>query len=199
MRPIRMLAAILLLLVVSSCQDLLPSAVEGDDQGDGGVAATETPIPLPQVDLAYGDNVAEALTSDRGDLWTFSGESGDVVSITMNSEEFDTFLALFDPSGNYLTCDDDGGEQRNASIIEFPLPSSGVYTINAMGLVPDAGGAYSLMISQTANGLLHPTAGGGPLNIGETKTNSLAVWTGDAWTFNGSAGDVISVGARSGD
>jgi hypothetical protein len=193
-----MLAAILLLLVASSCQDLNPSAGDGDDQGNGEVAATETPIPPPQVDLAYGDNVSEVLISSRGELWTFSGESGDVVTITMSSEEFDAFLALFDPSGNYLTCDDDGGEQRNASIIDFPLPSSGVYTINAMGLVPDAGGAYSLMISQTTNSLLHPTAGGGSLNIGDTKTNSLAVWTGDAWTFNGSVGDVISVGARSG-
>jgi len=199
MRPIRMLAVTLLMLVASSCQDLLPSAGDGDDQGDGEAAATETPIPPPQVDLAYGDSVAEALTSGRGDLWTFSGESGDVVTISMNAEEFDTFLALFDPSGKYLTCDDDGGEQRNASIIDFPLPSSGVYTINAMGLVPDSGGAYSLMISQTTNGLLHPTAGGGSLNIGDTKMNSLADWTGDAWTFNGSVGDVISVGARSGD
>ncbi len=218
MRTIRVLSATLLLLVACSCQDiafiqdLFPSngdgrdtgdgiddGGDGDDQGDGEPLATETPTPHPQVDLRYGDSVGERLTSGRGDLWTFSGQGGDVVTITMISGEFDTFLALFDPAGNYLTCDDDSGGDYNASIIDYPLPGSGIYTINAMGLTPDSLGSYSLSISQTANGMMHPPAGGGSLSIGDTKSGSLSAWTGDAWTFNGSAGDVISVGARSDD
>lgn len=216
MRTIRVLSATLLLLVACSCQDiafiqdLIPGLGDGRDQEDvtdepGGdqteevVPATETPTPLPQADLRYGDNVGETLTSSRGDLWTFSAEAGDVVTITMTSGEFDTFLALFDPGGDYLTCDDDSGGEYNASIMDFPMNTSGIYTINAMGLTPDSMGSYSLSISHTPNGLAHTRIGGGSLNIGDMKSGSLERWTGDAWTFDGSAGDVISVGARSDD
>ncbi|MGD8813486.1 MAG: PPC domain-containing protein [Anaerolineales bacterium] len=211
MRTLRILSATLILLVACSCldipilQDLLPDSGDDDDQGDvvddgddqdDQIVPTQTPTP-PQVDLSFGDTVSETLSSGRGDLWTFYGESGDVVTITMNSDVIDTFLALFDPSGSYLTCDDDGGDDFNASIIDFPLPDSGVYTIVAMGLTMDDLGMYSLSIAQTTNGLLHPPVGGGSLSIGETKTGSLANWTGDAWTFTGTAGNTISIGARS--
>jgi hypothetical protein len=209
MPTFRILCLTLLLLVACSCQELsyfqelfpeLAALMETpgipDDQGGEEVPeATET--PYPQGDLVYGDSITETLGSGRGDLWTFSGAAGDVVSISMTSVEVDAFLALFKPSGDYLTCDDDSGGEYNASIVDFPLPDSGIYTINAMGLTPDRVGNYTLTISQTSNGLLHPPPGGGPLNIGDTITNTLAVWTGDAWTFNGNAGEVISVGSRS--
>jgi hypothetical protein len=209
MRTIRLLSATLLLLVACSCQEFSyiqemlseyvaqtdSTGVPGD-QGNGDVAE-ETPSQPPQVDLVYGDNLTETLTSGRGDLWTFFGEAGDVVTIAMTSVDFDTFLALFGPSGDYLTCDDDSGGEYNASIDDFPLPSTGVYTINAMGLTPDRIGDYSLAISRSSNGLTHPLPGGGTMNIGEIKSGSLDVWTGDAWVFNGNLGDVISVGARS--
>ena len=215
MRTLRILAATLILLVACSLvdipilQNLLPDAGDGDDQGDevddgddqddqdDQIIATPTPTP-PQVDLNYGDTISEVLTSGRGDLWNFYGENGDVVTITMNSEDFDTFLALFNgSSGSYLTCDDDSGEDFNASIIDYPLPGPGVYTIVAMGLTPDDVGTYSLSITQTTNGVFHPPVGGGTLSIGETKTGSLAAWTGDAWTFTGTAGNTVSIGARS--
>jgi hypothetical protein len=217
MRTIRFLSATLLLLVACSCQDiaflqdLIPGLGDGreqedvtdelgdDDQTEEVVPATETSTPLPQADLRYGDNVGETLTSGRGDLWTFSAEAGDVVTITMTSGEFDTFLALFDPGGDYLTCDDDSAGEYNASIHDFPMNTSGIYTINAMGLTPDSMGSYSLSISNTPNGLAHTRIGGGSLNIGDMKSGSLERWTGDAWTFDGSAGDVVSVGARSDD
>lgn len=208
-RTIWILWLTLLLLIACSCQELsyfeelFPelAALMGTPgipggQGDGQVPeATET--PLPQVDLAYGDSITETLGSGRGDLWTFSGAAGDVVTITMTSVEIDAFLALFMPSGDYLTCDDDGAGEYNASIVDFPLPDTGVYTINAMGLTPDRIGNYTLTVSQTSNGILHPLPGGGPLNIGDMIADTLDVWTGDAWTFTGSAGEVISVAARS--
>lgn len=206
MRTIRTLSATLLLLVACSCQDIsilqnlipgLGDVDQGDGQGDGAdIEVTQPPLP-PQVDLAYGEDITESLDSVRGDLWTFLAEAGDAVTITMTSGEFDTFLALFGPQGNYVTCDDDSGVDYNASIIDFALPAAGIYTINAMGLDPGDTGAYSLSISQTANGLVRPQPGGGSLDIGDTKSGSLASWTGDAWIFNGDAGDIVSVGARS--
>jgi hypothetical protein len=209
MRKMRILIMTMLVLVACSCQelsyfqDLFPELAEvlgtpgiPGDQGSGEVP-TETETPLPPVDLAYGDNISETLSSGRGDLWTFAGVAGDVVTISMTSGEFDTFLALFRPSGDYLVCDDDSGVEFNSAIIDFPLPDSGVYTINAMGLVPDRVGSYSLTISQTSNGTIHIPPGGGSLSIGDSITDYLDVWTGDAWTFDGNAGDVISAGSRS--
>jgi hypothetical protein len=209
MRKIRILTMTMVVLVACSCQELsyfqelFPELAEvlgtpgvPGDQGTDEVP-TETVTPLPPVDLTYGDNISETLNSGRGDLWTFAGVAGDVVTITMTSGDFDTFLALFRPSGEYLICDDDSGGEYNSAIIDFPLPDSGVYTINAMGLVPDRVGNYSLTLSQSSNGLIHIPPGGGSLSIGDSITDYLDVWIGDAWTFDGNARDVISVGSRS--
>jgi len=209
MRTVRILSLTLLLLIACSCQGisyfqelfpelalLLETPTPNSDAGTGEVPeGTET--PLPETNLGYGDNITEMLGSGHGDLWTFSGVEGDVVTIAMTSVEFDTFLALFSPSGEYLTCDDDSGGEFNASILDFPLPDSGVYTINAMGVAPDRVGEYSLTISQSSNGLPPALPVGGSLNIGDSISASLEVWTGDAWTFEGSAGEVISLGSRS--
>jgi hypothetical protein len=197
MRNVRFLAAMILLLSGCTFQDgFSPPGGSGDqDQGDG----LETqPAPV-EVDLEYGEVVEARLEDGRGDLWTFSGEAGDVVTISMLSGEFDSFLALFGPSEDYRICDDDGGEDLNASITDFLLADAGVYTIVVMEWMPDQGGAYTLSITSGGDRSMTSTAEPGSLSIGDVEIGSLTGRAAEAWTFQGSKGDVVTIATRSED
>ncbi|HEY70790.1 MAG TPA: hypothetical protein G4O08_09420 [Anaerolineae bacterium] len=199
MRNIRFLAALVLLL--SGCS--FPDSTQGDspggsDDSDQGDGPETQPAPV-DVDLNSGDMVEAQLEHGGSDLWTFSGEAGDVVTLSMLSADFDSFLALFGPSGNYLICDDDGGDDFNATIADFLLADAGVYTLVAMEWMPDQGGTYTLSIISGGEGSMISPAEPGSLSIGDMESGSLAGRSAEAWIFRGSMGDVVSIGARSAD
>jgi hypothetical protein len=198
MRKIRFLAAMIILLSGCTFQNVIGDATEGSGGPDQGDGAETQPAPV-EVDLDYGDGFEAELEPGGSALWTFSGEAGDVITISMLSADFDSYLALFGPSANYLICDDDGGEDFNASIEDFLLADTGVYTIVAMECTPDRGGMYSLSISISGEGLMTSPAEPGSLNIGEMESGSLASRSAEAWTFRGSMDDVVSIAARSAD
>src|SRR5690606_32602200 len=57
--------------------------------------------------LRYGQTIDDAVTTRLGDTWTFQGCAGDVITVTMRSTEFDTFLELTGPLGpDPLVADD---------------------------------------------------------------------------------------------
>jgi hypothetical protein len=75
-------------------------------------------------------------TLDGGEpfhLYTYTGRRGERISITLRSEDFDSYLVLGTPGGRHgvgsaLTRDDDGAGDRDARI-DFTLPSSGAFVI----------------------------------------------------------------------
>ncbi|MBC7810601.1 MAG: hypothetical protein H7175_05610 [Burkholderiales bacterium] len=72
--------------------------------------------------------------------WTFSGESGQTVTITVRgSGVVDPITALYSPANTILMFDDDSGGSL-ASRIQISLPSTGTYTIVAQELGGRSGG-----------------------------------------------------------
>jgi rhomboid protease GluP len=106
--------------------------------------------------IAYGQTVEGQLVSLEGDLWTFEGEAGQVVTITMQSDDLDAYMGLFDPEDEFLVEDDDSGGATNARIDAYVLPVSGTYTIFAISM-DDQLGAYRLALS--LDGALDQTPG----------------------------------------
>ena len=87
MRRIHLITTALFLLGASSCQGVSNPATETTEGHGEGDAAVLTPSPEPpSIDLEYGDSVSETLTSQEGDLWTFFGDAGDVVTIALSSD-----------------------------------------------------------------------------------------------------------------
>ncbi|MDJ0708069.1 MAG: PPC domain-containing protein [Leptolyngbyaceae cyanobacterium MO_188.B28] len=78
------------------------------------------------------------------DEYLFEGESGQTVTITMASEEFDTLLILLDPEGEEIAVNDDYGGTLNSTIVTT-LPASGSYTILA-GSYSGQGGVYDVSV-----------------------------------------------------
>ncbi|MCD4686018.1 MAG: pre-peptidase C-terminal domain-containing protein [Anaerolineae bacterium] len=121
------------------------AAAPGDDDED-----TPPVVPAGDNHLAYGEAGEGALGLGQTSGWVFEGSAGDEVSISAEALEvsqMDTFLEVFDPSGERLATNDDGGDGSNALIEELVLPSDGVYIIEVSSLAGE--GAYTLRLFLT--------------------------------------------------
>ncbi len=78
----------------------------------------------------------------------FAGQSGQIVKIILESDEFDTYLLLESPTGERIATNDDGGDGTNAQIV-VQLPESGQYRVLANAMDETGQGVYSLIVTLT--------------------------------------------------
>jgi hypothetical protein len=199
--------------------------------GDAPTAqATAQSTPAPQVStggtLDYGQTVIGELTSDTQlGRFTFVGTAGDVITIQVDSDNFDPKFTLFGPDGTPLTDDDDSGAGLNALITDFTLPRDGQYTIEVDGFRGPAGdrqlsGQYSVLVNRTSQAqqaapttvpatAAAPTATPAPssdtssrrsITAGTPVTGELTEQTQTIiYSFSGSAGDIVTIDLNSSD
>jgi tetratricopeptide (TPR) repeat protein len=93
---------------------------------------------------------AQQLLEEQGTLrpaqdeYSFTGEAGQTVAVTMSSEAFDTVLVLMGPDGQELAYNDDFARSLNSTIV-IELPSSGTYKVLARSL-DGSGGQYTIAV-----------------------------------------------------
>lgn len=122
---------------------------------DSGSLAWREQIDLAQP-IVSGQPVAGSIAPDnKFDLFTFEGQAGDVVSISMvaTGGRLDTALFLMDPNGFQVAENDDAvvGESTDSLVSEFTLPQDGQYIIIATHFGMQYGGttgAYSLTFTR---------------------------------------------------
>jgi hypothetical protein len=178
--------------------------------GEGAytLALSEGPEPPAAQDIQIGGAVEGELADGDGknadgalaDVYRFSGREGQRVRIDMGSDEFDTFVELFDESRVSLAQDDDGGQGTN-SRLAFTLPRTGVYLIEARAY-SQATGAYSLSITEIEpDRAPEPLAFGAIIQgeIGEGDPTDSDDRGFDAFIFPGREGQRIRAIMRSGD
>ena len=97
----------------------------------------------------------ELSEAEPSTIYVFAAKAGDVISIEMNSDDFDSYLTLDaeNPRRN-LMADDDSGVGFNARIGPYVIPEAGEYSITASRLYSTATGSYTL----------HPESGHGGAN-----------------------------------
>jgi hypothetical protein len=106
--------------------------------------------------LSYGQSVNGELTdSDRSlddgskfDEYTFTGNAGDRIVISMNSGAFDTYLKLMTASGEEVASNDDREEGDTDSEITVTLPRAGTFKIWANSFEAGSTGAYTLRLEK---------------------------------------------------
>ena len=169
----------------------------------------EGPPPAPAQPIAIGATVEGELTESDGksesdtpaDAWRFEGREGQRLRIEMMSDDFDTYLELFDENRVSLDEDDDGGPQGTNSRITFTLPRTGSYIVEARAF-SDGTGAYSLSVTEVQpDRMPEPIAFGASLQgeIGESDPRDDDDRGFDAFTFSGREGQRIQAIMRSGD
>ncbi|MFN8371333.1 MAG: pre-peptidase C-terminal domain-containing protein [Anaerolineae bacterium] len=149
------------------------------------------------IDLEYGDEVEDRLRSNRTDEWTFFGETGDIVTIALHSEDFDTYLILYDADGNEIARNDDYNG-LNSQINEIMLPDDGIYTIEARGYSSSASGDYTLTL-ELVDQFTDEDRAARALEYGQESELRLRTGSTDTLTFEGSEGDVITIEVESDD
>ncbi len=117
-------------------------------------AQTATPAAPEQID--YGKSVKRTFTPNAS-LFTFSfqGQAGDVITLTMvadRGDSVDPALVLIGPNGVLVARNDDSFDVNfgvtNARLVNFPIPTTGTYTIQAMHST-DAVGNFTLTLRGT--------------------------------------------------
>ena len=134
------------------CEESVP--IIFNQQLNGALSSTDCSLP---------DNT-------RIDFYSFQGTAGQTLSISLNSADFDSYLFLFDPAGNIVQENDDGGTGVNSRIPDFggniSLPVTGTYLIGANSVDPE-NGAYTVGLSGSA--ACQPTA----LTLNQTVNGEL--------------------------
>jgi len=104
--------------------------------------------------LLPGDCTALFGNGSFKDFYTFNGTAGQQVAISLNSTDFDAYLALGLPDGTFNTQDDNGGGGTNARIPAgsglFTLPQTGTYRIAASAFTGQTGN-YTLSLAGPPN------------------------------------------------
>jgi hypothetical protein len=112
--------------------------------------------PIQARPIQRGESVTGTLGAGDADLddgrlvdaYSFTGRAGEQVSITLRSEDFDTYLFLGRMEGGVfqqLESNDDDDESVN-SRIDYTLPADGEYVIHASSFGTGAEGAYVLRV-----------------------------------------------------
>jgi hypothetical protein len=123
-------------------------------RGAGAYTLTATREPLLSLDgsapIALGEHVqAEIFAAGQVDRWTFEGQAGQVIRISMRhlaGSQLDPLLELIGPDGETLVTSDDEGGDVDSLIDAFELPLDGPYVIVARGWGNLSVGVYELAL-----------------------------------------------------
>ena len=98
--------------------------------------------------LSDGDLV---LPSDESiyDEHSFEGTEGQVVTITLESPDFDTYLAVFSPTNELLGEHDDINQKNTNSQLTITLPVTGKYRVIVNSYDKTGRGEYNLQVIQS--------------------------------------------------
>lgn len=111
-------------------------------------ARAETPQPILQVQgvLEEGDNVLDE-DNTLYDVHSFEGKAGQSITISLESDNFDTYVLIADAEGKVLGENDDASENNSNSQIEIVLPRDGIYHIIVNGYESKDRGSYTLTVN----------------------------------------------------
>ncbi len=176
----------------------------------GGVTLASLPT-----ELAYGGTATGTISDAQYEwLYTFTGEQGDAVTITLRATGtgLDPYLILRDAGGRQIAVNDDapGGGTLDAAIENVVLPTDGTYTIVAtrfQGQAGASGGGFELTLQRgtpvTATPTPAVTAAASPtrpplaIAYGVTVTGAISDAQFEVrYTFDGGRGDAVTITLR---
>ncbi|NJO41471.1 MAG: trypsin-like serine protease [Cyanobacteria bacterium CRU_2_1] len=109
-----------------------------------------TPEQAAQIILQEQGNLGPgSSTLQDGSLYqihTFEGRAGQTVTISLESNDFDTYLILLGPTDQVVGENDDAGSGTLNSAITITLPVDGVYRIIANSYDASGQGRYTLVV-----------------------------------------------------
>ena len=144
-------------------------------------AQAEPPAPsVIRTAAILGDGDEDDMYGFPTDTFTFPGQAGENLGVSVVSDDFDTMMTLVAPSGEIIE-NDDGPDGSTNSRIDTLLTETGEYTLLVNGYEPDAGGAYEVLLGDAEDVGIAGDVPGGP--------RVFAVMVGIS-EYNGEASDL---------
>ncbi len=152
-------------------------------------AEGEYELTLQAVDaraIEYTQDVEGTLDEDNPQAYfTFSGQEGDVVNISVSGEDVATVVSL-QQGGVILTSGDSTYNQNNIAFIpSFALPETGEYMLVVSSPTSDAEGDFTLSLARLE---VNPIAFGDTVEVVFDEETPLAYYT-----FDAEVGDVVDL------
>ena len=136
--------------------------------------------------IEYTQAVEGSLEPDHAfALYTFRGQQGDAVTISLNSWTFNAYLSLLDASGNEIAWDDDSGGYPDALLGPVMLPQTGDYQIRASSNESEPRGTFTLRLEKVE---VKTLGFGESADITFTERDPAAYFA-----FDGKVGDVLNI------
>ncbi len=142
--------------------------------------------------LGETDIVNGRLDPSITDIWTFNGDRGRYATITAspdNNETLDLTLSIIGPSGQTITQLDNGFAGDTELVSDLFLATQGVYLIEVSDFFNESG-RYTLSLVITDAPLFNDN---GRIEIGQTIQSDIPPSGQKIWTFDGIAGELISI------
>ena len=136
-----------------------------------------------------GAEPAGRLPIGGSEYWAIEGKSGQIVKIEGLAEPFDIALDLYNPQGDPISTNDDGGGGHNALITAL-LKESGRYLLRVHAFGDGGSGAYRIQRKPD------PVR---PVKIGGRAEGVVGTGSSDIWSFEGKAGQTVILSVRSRD
>ncbi|MEP7284675.1 MAG: PPC domain-containing protein [Chloroflexota bacterium] len=161
----------------------------GASGSDGGVIA------------GYGQKVTGGITpSDSNDVWTFSGQAGDVIDVRMT--RLDSILIPAFKLTEMATGKEIGSakaDKNEALLSHVILPSSGSFSVTTSGATATSGG-YQLSVERVQSALQANMSHAEGIAYGETRSGELTKdISARSWVFFARSGERITVEAAPSD
>jgi hypothetical protein len=145
--------------------------------------------------IQIGQEIEATLRPSGEDIWSFSGEEGETISLVLSPvDNFDALFTLFAPDGSEIRTSDEGYNGDTEIFAGYILPVSGEYTVvvNSFG---GSGGAYTLAIDEDSQEVGN-YYDAGDLAYGGIEREILREDEVHAWFVDGRAGDEITLAVR---
>ena len=109
----------------------------------GTASAQQGGIPL-----RYGEPVEGELAASATDTYILDASAGDkpVIATSAKGSEIDPVVRLYDPAGQLIGEDDNGGGKLNAYLEGIVLSQDGAYTVEVTNQSEGQGGGYALVV-----------------------------------------------------
>jgi hypothetical protein len=97
--------------------------------------------------LEDGDDV---ISSDNSlyDSFEWQGKKGELLNISLESNDFDTYLAVQAPSGKIIAENDDIDSENSNSLLSVTLPEDGLYRLIVNSYNQQGRGTYTITIKK---------------------------------------------------
>ncbi len=130
------------------------------------------------------------------DTYSFASNSGELATIDLRSEDFDTYLRVTSPSGEVFV-NDDFQSSTSRSLVSINSTEPGTYTVEVTSFMDNETGDYTLMMSAESNNPATDQRYSGRLEQGDETLQSGEFV--DTYTFSGTPGQRVHVALESDD